>query len=71
MIAPEPERTERGWRVRIPVQREHVWVEKQSVVYEEVDISRESLEPTAVMSPESTPVESLPLEGPSGHPPDA
>jgi stress response protein YsnF len=71
MSAPEPERTERGWRVRIPVQREHVWVEKQSVVYEEVDISRESLEPTAVMSPESAPVESLPLEGPSGHPPDA
>ena len=42
----EPERTETGWRLRIPVSREHVWVEKQTVIYEEVDISREGEEPT-------------------------
>lgn len=59
---PQPERTEQGWRLRIPVQREHVWVEKQSVVYEEVDVSRESEEDTVVMAPPGVPRESLPLE---------
>ena len=39
-------KTERGVRVRLPVRAEHVWVEKETFVYEEAVIQEQQVEET-------------------------
>ncbi|HLG69402.1 MAG TPA: hypothetical protein VK009_03150 [Chloroflexota bacterium] len=34
-----------GWRIRVPVRKHAVTLEKRTVVYEEVEVRREMIEP--------------------------
>lgn len=41
------QRLANGWRIRLPIRREEITIEKRTVVFEEVEIRREQVEDVA------------------------